>query len=91
MITLAIGDGSEWNELKLYQTGLLRYGSQIDVSNTTTPHWRLYHLGSLQTLVALRPKFQSDLCCNLTVRKCDEHTKHPLGSLIQRFIRNYIS
>ena len=41
--------------------------------------------------VALRLKCQSDTCCNLTVRKSDEHTKHCLVSLIQNFIHYYPS
>ena len=35
-------------------TYIARYGSQIDVYNTTTPHRRLHHHVPQQTLVALR-------------------------------------
>ena len=36
-------------------------------------------------------KFQSDPYCNLSVRKSDGHIKYRLGSLIQKFIRYYLS
>ena len=55
-----------------------------------TAEWvRQFFNGSMS--VALRLKCQSELCYNLAMRKSDEHTKHPRGSLIQKFIRYYPS
>ena len=44
---------------------LQRYGSQMDAYATTPLHRRLYHQGSLQTLVALHLKCLSVSCCKV--------------------------